>query len=213
MSVQTPIRQYSTGLPFLDRRINGGLPAASLLTIVAPPHSQSELLLKQLLQTRRTVFVSTYRPESEVRRWAEAGPGAPLDLSVTRPSVSTLIERPGEVLADLPPESFVVLDRGTPLETESREAYLSFLDVLKTELERTDSTGIIHCPTGETPPAQRDLTLSRADQIWQLELLPLSREIKNRLLVTKSRYTRALREPIDLLLTDEVRVDTSRRIA
>lgn len=206
-------RRYSTGLPFLDRRIDGGIPAGSLLAIVAPPHSQSELLLKQLLETRRTFFISLHRPEPEVRRWADAEQRSTPELSVSSPDVSAILEEFPRDTDQFPAESFVVLDRATPLERQSREMYLRFLDSFKRELERTDSTGVLHCPAPESDPKQRDLTLSRADQVWQLELLSLSREIKNRLLVTKSRYTRALREPIDLLLTDQVQIDTSRRIA
>lgn len=211
--MSSPTRQYSTGLPFLDRRIDGGLPAGALLAIVAPSHSQSELLLKQLSQTRQTFFISLHRPESEVRQWAESGPGPVGKMSVSHTDVSALLENFPENVGELPPESFVILDRVTALENEPRDTYLAFLDALKRELDRTDSTGVLHCPTTESAPPQRGLTLSRADNVWQLELLPLSREIKNRLLVTKSRYTRALREPIDLLLTDQVQIDTSRRIA
>ena len=154
-----------------------------------------------------------HRPMSEVRQWAESGPGSVGELSVSYTDVPTLLENFPESVGQLPPESFVILDRVTALETEPRDAYLAFLDALKQELDRTDSTGVLHCPTTDSDPPQRGLTLSRADQVWQLELLPLSREVKNRLLVTKSRYTRALREPIDLLLTDRVQIDTSRRIA
>ncbi|WP_255152659.1 RAD55 family ATPase [Halorarius halobius] len=206
-------RRYSTGLPFLDRCIDGGLPAGSLLAIVAPSHSQSELLLKQLVQTRRTTFVSTYRPPDEVERWAESSSTSIDDFTVTQRDVSALLEEFPESVDPIPAESFVILDRTTSLETESRDSYLAFLDAFKRELDRTESTGILHCPTSTAPPARRDLTLSRADQVWQLELLTLSREIKHRLLVTKSRYSRASREPIDLLLTDRVQIDTSRRIA
>jgi KaiC/GvpD/RAD55 family RecA-like ATPase len=102
-------RHYSTGLPFLDRRIDGRLPAGSLLAIVAPSHSQSELLLKQLVQTRRTRFVSTHRPPDEVERWVESSPTSVDDLTVTQLDVSTLLEEFPEPVDPIPDESFVVL--------------------------------------------------------------------------------------------------------
>lgn len=205
-------RRYSTGLPFLDRRIGGGLHSGCLLAVTAPPHSQSELLLRQLILAQRTLYVSTTRPAAEVRRWVEAGRGSAPALSVSE-------QRPADLLADFSPiesrhvpESVIIVDRANGLEDASRDEYLGFLNRFKDLLQRTDSVGVLHCSDTAPNPPQRGLTLGRVDQIWQLELLSLSREIKNRLIVTKSRMGRALEEPVYLLLTDRVQVDTSRRI-
>jgi hypothetical protein len=113
---------------------------------------------------------------------------------------------------DLASVSCVIGDRSHALETAEREESLAFLDRLRGTLRDADSVGVLRCSPRTPPPPRRGLTRDRVDQVWQLELLPLSREIKNRLLVTKSRRGRALREPIDVLLTDQVQVDTSRRI-
>lgn len=205
-------RRYSTGLTFLDQRLDGGIPAGSLLAIAAEPQSQSELLLRQLVQTHRTLFVSMTRPAAEVETWAERG-------ARTLPELSVIESEPSDLLADITPveaahspESLVLIDRTNGLEAAARGEYLSVLNDLKQLLERTDSVGVLHCSETTPPPDRRGLTLDRADQVWELELLYLSREIKSRLLVTKSRKSRALTEPIDLSLTDRVQVDTSRRI-
>jgi len=72
---------------------------------------------------------------------------------------------------------------------------------------------VLHCIAGDAPvPPLRDLSLNRADHVWQLQVMALSRDVKTRLLITKVRNGRALTEPVDLLMTDRVRVDTSRRI-
>ena len=205
-------RRFSTGLPFLDRRIDGGLATGCLLALSAPPHSQSELLLRQFLRSRRTLYVSLTRPAPEVRAWASGGIGSAPEFEVIDPEPRALLDGCDAVEASLAPESFVIVDRANVLETADREEYLTFLDRLKGVLGEADSVGVLHCSQRTPPPPRRGLTLDRADQVWQLELLPLSREIKNRLLVTKSRRGRALREPIDVLLTDRVQVDTSRRI-
>lgn len=65
----------------------------------------------------------------------------------------------------------------------------------------------------DQPPAHRWQTLNRADDVRELEVHALSRDVKTRLLVTKSRYGYSLTEPIPLVLTGRVRIDTSRRIA
>lgn len=212
-SMDVPKRQYSTGLQFLDRRIDGGIHAGTLLVITAPPESQSELLLRQFLQTHQTTYISTVRPAAEVEAWAAAARGTAPNLTVSRESPETLLTDFESYASQITPESFVIIDPTNGLETASRAEYLALLDIFKTALQRTDSVGVLHCPATTPLPPQRDLTLSRADQIWQINLMTLSREIKTRLLVTKSRYGRALREPIDLMLTDRVEVDTSRRIS
>lgn len=205
-------RRFSTGLPFLDRRLDGGLPAGCLLALTAPPQSQSELFLRQLVRTRPTLYVSLIRPEPEVREWVAGRHDSEPDLTVITPEPRTLLDDVASIEEALVPESFVVVDRANALEAADREEYLAFLDRFKQVLRDTDSVGVLHCSQRHRTPPRRGLTLDRVDQVWQLELLPLSREIKNRLLVTKSRSGRALREPIDVLLTDRVQVDTSRRI-
>lgn len=206
-------RQYSTGLPFFDRKLDGGVYAGTLLALTAPANSQSELLLRELLTTRPTLYVSTHRPVAEVETWANAGAATPPELSVTRDEPGTLLGDPGALASRVPPESFVVVDRTNALESASRGEYLAVLDELKAALVEQDSVGVVHCPEHAQSPPLRDLTLSRVDQVWQLEQLALSRDIKTRLLVMKARYGRAVDEPIDILLTDRVAIDTSQNIA
>lgn len=206
-------RQLSTGLPFLDRQIGGGLRVGSLLALEAPPGSQSELLLAQLLGTHRTVYVSTSRSEDEVREWATAKAGTVADLTVESLTSEAIIDTPTSVTDPLSPESVLILDPVNGLETAPRQRYLDALNHLKQELRATESVGVVHCVGRDRAPAHRCLTLNRADNVWELEVQALSRDIKTRLLVTKSRYGYSLTEPIPLVLTDRVRIDTSRRIA
>lgn len=205
-------RRFSTGLPFLDRQIGGGLEPGELLAFTAPPASQSELLLAELIQARQTAIVSTTRPEPEVEQWVDAKE-ASADTAVRTVDDETLLADPAVATADLTPESFLVVDSADGLETASRERYLEFLNHVKERLRETDSVGVLHCTDQPGNPPQRGLTMHRADNVWQLEVLVLSREIKTRLLVKKARHGRALAEPVPLRLTDRVQVDTSRRIA
>lgn len=202
-------RTFTTGLEFLDRRLDGGIGVGRLLALTAPPSSQTELLLRQLASTRRTTFVSTHRSAAEVREWAAAG----VEIDVTRVTPEELLQGPDAVLESLTSESFLILDTADGLEHAPRESYLDLLDQIKQRLVETDSVGVLHCTDRADNPPRRALTLSRADTVWQVELLVLSREIKTRLLVTKSRSGRALSEPIPLLITDQVRIDTSQRIS
>lgn len=206
------MRRFTTGLTFLDRMIGGGLPAGGLLSLTAPPTSQSELLLAELMRVRQTVVVSTTRPEEEIRDWADANAGSE-ESTIVSTDPESLLEDPERATTPLSPESFLIVDSVNSLEMASRDRYLAFLNHLKERLRETDSVGILHCIDETDTPPQRSLTLHRSDFVWQLEVLVLSREIKTRLLVTKARQGRALTEPVPLRLTDRVQIDTSRRIA
>lgn len=124
-----------------------------------------------------------------------------------------LLADPGMATPELTPESFLVVDAVDGLETAERERYLAFLNHLTERLRETDSVGVLHCTDQVENPPQRGLTLHRADDVWQLGVLVLSRELKTRLLVRKARQGQALTEPVPLRLTDRVQVDTNRRIA
>lgn len=211
----TPVkRRFSTGITFLDRVLDGGIEVESLVALTAPPGSQSELLLDQFVRTRPSLYVSTVRPEAEVREHIARQDAETPDLTVLNPAPDDLLAAPEQVTSQVPPESYVLVDTVDGLESADRGRYLAFLNDLKARLRETDSVGVLHCVAGDSPvPPLRDLSLNRADQVWQLQVLTLSRDIKTRLLIPKVRNGRALTEPIDLLMTDRVRVDTSRRIS
>lgn len=212
MAVSNIERRYSTGLRFLDRAIDGGIPAGDLLAITAPPSTQSELFLKHFAANRRTHYVSLLRSEDEIRTWL-SGDGHTEPVTVTTGRPDEFIESPESLTEDLEPESFLVVDTVNGLEDAPRDAYLDFLDHLKARVSETDSVCVLHAVSQESRSPRRTLTLSRADFVWQLQVLTLSRQIKTQLLVTKSRHSRALTEPVDLVMTDRVRIDTSRRIS
>ncbi|WP_154658546.1 RAD55 family ATPase [Halopiger djelfimassiliensis] len=207
-----PKREYSTGLDVLDRFIGGGLKAGVLTALRAPAGSQSERLLAEIMAEHRTVFVSTTRPEWEVRDWIERTVPVRRNLTVHAPAVDSLLAEPLDVLDSIPRESLLVIDPINALEDGSRERYLSFLNTIKERLRETTSVGIVHCLESEHPPSNRELTLKRADQVWELEVLARSREIKTRLLITKARRGLVFDRPIPLVLSDTVRIDHSRNI-
>lgn len=212
-------RRYSTGLEILDRRLDGGIPVGTLVALVAPPESQSELFLEAMGRHRPVTFVSTTCTRSvEARRRYGATEAEGAGVRLVHASASELVgsepspleERGG--LAGVDEDSFVIVDPANDLERETRADYFGFLDDLVERLEETESVGIIHLLEEESSPRNRWLTLKTADHVWQLELTPTSQDIRNRLLVTKSRGYGALTEPIPLVLTDRVRIDTSRSI-
>ncbi|QLG29851.1 transcriptional regulator (plasmid) [Halorarum halophilum] len=208
-------RRYSTGLTFLNSRLDGGIPSGKLLTLTAPAGSQSELLLYHLATSQPMLYISTTNPAEAELRAAIEGTAiqSPFDLDFMHATPRELLENSDQYLERIRPESFVVIDSVDGLERTGYDQFLSFVNGLKNHLRETDSVGVFHALDTEPMPESRRLTLKRTDYVWRLEQLVNSREINNRLLVTKARGGRALTEPIPLVISDHVRVDTSRRIA
>ncbi|MFB6137410.1 MAG: RAD55 family ATPase [Halobacteriaceae archaeon] len=211
--MDAPNRRYATGMEVLDRRLDGGLPVGSLVAFTAPAWSQSELLLAQLAREQPVLLVSvTGAPPDEVRARFDVLGRPPVGVSVVSTRPGALLDDTGDVLDRVDPGSYVVLDPVDGLEAGDREAYATFLNDLKSRLRETESVGVLHgLETDGSPPA-RGLTQKRADFCWRLRVDDAGREIKARLLVTKARGHRALTEPLPLVLTDQVRIDTSRMI-
>lgn len=213
--MQSTERRYSTGLRFLDSRLRGGIPVGKLLTLTAPAHTQSELLLYHLATSNPVRYVSTMNPdEVEILDAIDSSAiGPPIDFEFTYAKPATILETTEEFLEEIRPESILIIDPIDGLERADREQYIAFVNALKQQLRVRDCIGVFHGL--ETPPIPdaRRVTLQRADHVWRLEQLDLSRAIKTRLLITKARGDRAQSDPIPLNISDHVRIDTSRRIS
>lgn len=205
-------RRFSTGSRFLDNRIDGGLNVGGLFALTAPPISQSELLLREFIQANATLYVSMVRPSEEVHAWASVNARTSPELTVVERTPDELLSGIDGIASEFTPESLLIIDPANAIETAPRDQYLAFLNDLKQLLLEADGVGVLHCMDLTTNPPRRGLTLTRADQIWQLQVHALSRDIKCQLLITKARNGRALSEPIDLILTDGVYIDNSRNI-
>lgn len=206
-------RRFSTGLPFLDRRLGGGISVSSVVGFLAPPTSQSQLLLRTVTEGRPLLYLSTsHRNETELETWLAAPRHQDASITVEYTPPESLLTNVTDLLQAAPPEAFVVIDSADSLEDAPRVEYVSFLNELKQWLLDHDSVAFLHCLDATDTPSHRSLTFNWVDQAWWLQTQLLSQEISNRLYVTKARADRALEEPIPLVLTDQVRIDTSRNI-
>lgn len=199
--------RLSTGISVLDKRLDGGLPVGSLVALTTPADAQSQLLVQALARERETLYLTTVRPEEEIR--AEFGDERTLMPVYARPDA--LLGQPETYLDRVAPGTNVVVDTADELERGDRDRYLSLLNGLKGRLQAAEGVGVLRCLAG-TDTDHRQLTLDRADLVWRLELDVTEDAIETRLVVSKFREGRALQEPIKLNLTDEVSVDTSRDI-
>jgi KaiC/GvpD/RAD55 family RecA-like ATPase len=202
-----------TGISVLDREIEGGLPAGSIVFLKADPASQSELFLYELTNARPTLYLTTVRSDQAVEdaiSRAKTRTGSPTvrDVGGDAP-----LDRANRLVGTIPEESTLIVDIVDALERSDRGRYRRFLNELQTTMVNTGGVAILHGMKGDNTPDHRDVTEHVADVVFDLRTNVSTAEIENRLVIPKFRGGRALREPIKLQLAEEVRIDTSRDIA
>lgn len=199
------MERLPTGVAELDRRLGGGVPAGTLVALVAPPATQSELLLREPLDANGGTYLSALRPADE----AAVPDGATAEHA--RPE--ELLAGADSLLAPVGDGEAVLVDPVNELEADAdRDRYVDFLATLKSRLRETGGVGFLHALEQASEPPLRWLTLARADAVWNLHLAVTPLAVETRLTVTKARGDRTLDEPLKLRLSDRVSVDTSRDI-
>jgi hypothetical protein len=206
-------RRLRTGIDVLDRELSGGIPAGSVVALVAPPASQSELLLQELTVPRGTLYLTTERSAEAVRDAfgrTNAPTGSPRirDLGGEMP-----VDAATRFVETLTEESTLIVDPVDPLESRELPRYRRFLNGLQTTMVNTGGLAMLHCLDGHAPPDGRDTTLYMADVVFSLDTRISAESVENRLAVPKFRGGRALEETIKLELAERVSIDTSRDIA
>ena len=202
-----------TGIDVLDRKLEGGLPAGSVVTLCATPASQSELFLYELTNVRETLYLSFNRDERAVadgfaRTTAHTG-----EPTIQYVPDDAPFDRASKAIGTIPERANVVCDPVDVLERKAPAEYRNFLNGLRSTVAETGSLAVLHCLDGERVPALRDTTEHMTDAVFQLRTGVEGDTVSNRLAVPKLRGGRALTDTVKLQLTDTVAIDTSRDIA
>ncbi|MFC7250814.1 RAD55 family ATPase [Halomicroarcula sp. GCM10025324] len=199
--------RYETGIGPLDTGLGGGIPAGSIVALLAAPTSQSELLLSQFATDRPTLYLTARRSVSSVRKAFEST-GAEASNRFVRAvdSDAPLVEIAGYVKRVAKP-SVVVIDPMDAVETCDTKSLRRFLVWLQERLDATESIAVLHCLAGSSASEQRDVTTYMADLVFNLETSVDNQTVENRLSVPKFRGGPALPAPLNLELTERVAVD------
>ena len=205
--------RLSTGIGVLDRKLDGGLPAGSVVAFSAPPASQGELLLYELTAARPTLYVSTDRSEEAVRDGLAATGTRTGDPTVRQVPGDAPLQHAQRLVTMLPEESNLIVDPVNVLEEEGESKFRNFMNEVQNHMRNTESIAVLHCLDGQHVPPARDLTEHMADVVFDLQTTIKGDTIENRLAVLKFRGGRALGDTIKLELGERVRIDTSRDIA
>lgn len=202
----------STGIGALDRKLGGGIPPGSLVSLSAPPASQSEQFLSDLTEIRRTLVLTTRRPRTVVEQSLSATSSRPENIAVREIEPSEPLRQIRSLLEPLDGETNLIVDPLDPLEQTDETSFVSFLNWFRAKLSKTGSLAVLHCLDGKTVPAHRDLTMYMSDVIFDLSTAVRGDRLENRLVVPKFRGGYPFEEAVRLELTNKVAVDTSRDI-
>jgi KaiC/GvpD/RAD55 family RecA-like ATPase len=202
-----------TGISVLDRQLEGGIPAGSIVALTANPASQSELFLQELTAARGTLYLTTIRSDQAVQDGYDQAKTRTGNPTIRDVGGDAPLDRANRFIRELPEKATLIIDVVDPLERSRRSRYREFLNELQTHMVNTGSIAVLHALQGEAVPENRDMSVHMADLVFDLQTEVTSSEIQNRLAVPKFRGGRALEEPIKLQLTESVTIDTSRDIA
>jgi KaiC/GvpD/RAD55 family RecA-like ATPase len=203
-----------TGIDVLDRKLDGGIPAGSIVALSASPASQAELFLYELTATRGTLWLSLNRTGEAVRDSIENTPAETGDPTVRHISGEAPLDNAGKLVSALPETSNLIVDPLDVLESqEPPSRFRSFMNDLQNHIFNTNSLAILHCLEGRSVPPLRDTTEHFADVMFHLQTDIKGDEVENRLSIPKFRGGRAPSDTIKLDLVEEVSIDTSRDIA
>ncbi len=205
--------RLSTGISVLDREIEGGIPAGSIVLMKADPASQSELFLYELTAARATLYLTTIQTDQAVENAIDSARTRTGDPTVRSVGGDAPLDSANQLIGTLPEESTLIIDVIDMLEEYDSSRYRRFLNKLQTTMVNTNSIAVLHGMKTESPPANRDVTSHVADVVFDLRTTVTNSEVETRLIIPKFRGGKALNEPIKLQLADEVRIDTSRDIA
>lgn len=206
-------KRLPTGITVLDRQLEGGVPAGSIVLLNADPASQSELFLYELSAARGTLYLTTVRSEQAVRDALDRTPTRTGKPTIRDIGADAPLDHANRLVSALPEEANLIVDTLNPLEDADSARYRNFLNGLQTHMANTGGLAVLHGLSGRNVSENRDMTEHMADVVFDLETEVRGSEIVNRLAVPKFRGGRALGETIKLKLEESVTVDTSRDIA
>jgi KaiC/GvpD/RAD55 family RecA-like ATPase len=205
--------KLSTGVEVLDRELDGGLPAGSVVAYQAPAASQGELLLYELTRPRETLYLTTVRTEDAVMDAIEATKAPTGSPSVQLVNGEDRIEDTRRAVRNAFERMTVVIDPIDPLERADRARYERLLNEIRNHMINTGGIAFLHALESDQTPPLRETTQHMADVVLDLDVELKGGEVDTRLTVRKHRGGKIPSEAIKLDLTERVRVDTSRDIA
>lgn len=205
--------RLSTGIEKLDRALNGGVREGSVISITAPPNSQYEIFLQHFIKERDTLYISTTRTEEHINKQLSL-------RGIDRNGCGVKYVDPTDsVMEDVlnyakkPPRgSNVIIDISDPLESEDTGRIINFFHELKTHMETIGGIALVVGLNSEPVPSGRKYTYKMADIVMDIEFIHRGTETEIMMRTPKNRNETAVIDPLKLLITDNVEVDSKRQV-
>lgn len=205
------------GLDALDQQLDGGPRPGTLLSVTAPPTSQAASLFYALMRERPTLYITTMRRQDAIQDELEHVLESDIEFDIrsigsSKPlrNVNRAIETADETWGD---ERNIIIDTMNPLErTGKYNRYIELLNAIKSYLLDSGGLAVMHCTQLAEPPELRDVTLTVADLVLDLEIVADKNSVENHLVVPKFRGREVVDEVVKLKLGREALVDTSRNL-
>lgn len=204
--------RLETGIPALDRKLDGGLPPGSIVALNASPASQSEQVIRDLAAARKTLVVTTRRPRAAVERSLGRRGLRPDTVAVREVDPEGSLDHVFTCVRALDERTNLVIDPIDPIEQLPERRYVDFLSQLQEHVQEKDSLAILHSLKSDATVANRGVTEYMSDVVFELSTDVNGDNIENRLVVPKFRDGHPFKEVLKLELRNKVAVDTSRDI-
>lgn len=205
--------RLSTGVGPLDRYLDGGLPAGSLVAVTAPPESQSEMVLYELVANHPALYVSTVR---SAELMADVFDRLPFDVgepAVHYAEPARALDAVDDYHAMAGEGGVVIVDPANVLEAKSRDRYQEFLNAFANHMRNVGGVGVLHCHRTDPEPHLRPVTTAFADVVLTVDRDVEGSYIDYYLGVAKHRGGLSPEELLKLDFEQRLTVDTSRDIA
>ncbi len=205
--------RLSTGIEKLDRPLNGGIKPGSVISVIAPPESQYEMLLQHFIRERDTLYISTTRAEKHIhdqlvsRDVETSGCG----IKYVDPTDSVM-EDVLEYAKKPPTGSNVIIDISDPVENEDTGRVINFYHQLKDHMETIGGIALVVGLNSDPVPSGRKYTYKMADVVIELEFVHTTTETDIVMRVPKYRTGTSILDPIKLVIKEDVQVDSKRQV-
>jgi KaiC/GvpD/RAD55 family RecA-like ATPase len=209
------ISRHQTGIGPLDRELDGGFTAGSVVFIRAPPHVPAEKIIQSILvENTPSTHATLLRPQQAIRQeYAEMVPadGEPPQVSeigqASRFSeVSSTLERSSSM-------NVVAFEPISELEESDRGQFREFLRTATQVARAEQSTIVLFGYTEDSPTEARKKTLGLADVVCSIDEQISGQQAEYYLHVSKNRLGPQPTGRMKFTLADDLAIDTSRDIA
>ena len=223
MSAETKVRErdrakppkQTTGLPFLDQILGGGLPTKSLVCFLMDSASGAEILLYQFASTHKTYYFSNVRRPEDITRIMKdlnmdsrnikfiGGDEAKYMFANSIKKVQSEVE-PCNVIIDS--FSFFLNASSSP------ENIRKLLDLIRDVTTSRDGVAFLLVYKNTHPKEVENVVLNASDAIFDIECHTSGERQETILSIPKIRGTTPIGR-IKVTLGEKIKIDTAREIA